>query len=498
MAFGKGEFCIFAVILFVLSGATFASTNDQNESVCLTENFNNLSPLESTFELTLSESDSDAHRSINQIAQILLQEIGKVKVRTESHDNVDWDGIKDGSQLHGHLFVRPYDITEKSDYIYENYWVEDVGPLGVHGYSGLFMPTYVFDMLNELSVSQQIGRLDHTFLLLPEVISLFRGRIQNLPMNQKSSKWYAQFVHNVLGNGYVIDAVDNLPEALTRIQIALDNKRPLLFFLEYPDPVFLQYNLTRVLLPGFTDECYEKSRSGGTDCDFPQTHIHKLIWPGIEDTAPGVHQFLEEFALTDMDMEKLMSDFLVSRSHRVSACNWIKANTKRWKLFFVDTPAPVSVQGSIFSFRNFFRLFLLLGTSFVLFRYHAGILQTLGIGTQTWALTFWYFFNRIVPPKSSLNVTIQVWFLSAWYWWRRITGQSRDAPIDETAFRSPTSSRVMSRKSSTTSISSTSLRGSGSFTPEIDAKPVNTAPTPRNSYSPVVATGDLRKRLLSG
>ena len=104
----------------------------------------------------------------------------------------------------------------------------------------------------------------------------------------------------------------------------LDAKEPTLFYLWTPHPFQGWYNLSRIQLPGYKQDLFEKGRS-----DYTFEAIEKVASTALDST---VQQFLTRLNLPNSEQESMMAK---TKDGRVSvfqaACEWLKANSSGWR-----------------------------------------------------------------------------------------------------------------------------------------------------------------------
>ncbi len=207
--------------------------------------------------------------------------------------------------------------------------VENLGPLGVEGKTGWFVPAYVLDTFPDLT--------DWEALDSSEVAAEFatgetgtRGQFLGTDSNDQGF------------DGEIIDELD-LPfevvfsgsDEATRDELARASAAgdPLLLFWWTPTAEAAQYDLVNVALPERTAECEADMADGEPQrCDYPSDELVKIGSPDLSSRAADVHSFLSAFTLT-IDDQLAMIDQVDNQDMSVDevAAQWIAENEDRWQ-----------------------------------------------------------------------------------------------------------------------------------------------------------------------
>lgn len=141
------------------------------------------------------------------------------------------------------------------------------------------------------------------------------------------------------GNGWIVDAmmqwstVYGFPVAIG-IAASWDifvsnvmNTRSL-FYWWMPDATFLQLDPSYIVLPPHSPIEWSQGnlRTAGS-----QNYITKLVSPEVRASAPSVRLFLQNMKLELGEIKQLLLEVANGRSTFDTVCNWVIANTGRWR-----------------------------------------------------------------------------------------------------------------------------------------------------------------------
>lgn len=207
--------------------------------------------------------------------------------------------------------------------------VEDLGPLGVEGKVGWFLPRSVVEADPELT--------DWEYLRRPEVAARFatdetgsRGRF--LGTDPNFDQFDEQLIE-ALELPFDLEWSGSEHATFGEVERALDDGRPILLFWWTPTAEIVQYELVEVSLPPRTDECEARIEAGElVDCDYPRQSLLKAGWPDLNQEAPEVHRFLSAFSLTTSQQLALI-DEIENEGATVgeAASRWVERNSDTWE-----------------------------------------------------------------------------------------------------------------------------------------------------------------------
>lgn len=210
--------------------------------------------------------------------------------------------------------------------------IVDLGPLGVEGRVGWFVPRYVAE--GELAVTGWEALAD------PAVAAAFAtSETGRLGRFLGTNPDYAQYDEGL------VDALD-LPlqvvysgsDAATEAEVAaaVAAERPVLLYWWRPTALVERYGLVEVALPPRTDDCVADIEAEvAFACAYPVDRLAKLASPTLADEAPEVERFLRAFRLTT-DQQEAMIGQVDNDGIPIGAVAdaWIEANGDTWESWF--------------------------------------------------------------------------------------------------------------------------------------------------------------------
>ena len=106
-------------------------------------------------------------------------------------------------------------------------------------------------------------------------------------------------------------------------------KEPVLMYWWTPTAAAGNYDLVKVELPEYTEECYADPAK--VACDYPEDTLFKAASAKLEKKDPAVFSFLKNFQLTDEDQLEMLPKVEIDKMDPAEvAAEWIKANEDTW------------------------------------------------------------------------------------------------------------------------------------------------------------------------
>ncbi len=242
-------------------------------------------------------------------------------------ENAQWPAIAAGD-IHASLELWPSGHAENVAQYIDSGVVENGGLLGVIGRIGWYEPTYVVEAHPELATWE--GFQD------PELAKLFAtaetgDKGQFLAGDPSWVQYDDQIIEN-LGLQLQIVYAGSEEAILAAVDSAFSRQEPILFYFWTPHSAFTRFDLTRVELPPYSDECYAKADEGGVDCDYPPDELFKILWPGLKEKAPDAYQLLKNMQYTNDDQIQMIAAVEVDgKTPDEAAQAWLDANQDVWK-----------------------------------------------------------------------------------------------------------------------------------------------------------------------
>lgn len=263
------------------------------------------------------------------VAKILLEEQLGFGVEIVPVDETSqWDLIAAGD-LHASLEVWPSGHADDiRRYIDDEGSVDNGGPLGPIGRIGWYVPSYV--VAENPALATWDGFTD------PAVVALFgtpetAGRGQFLGGDPTWVQFDADIIRN-LGIDFEVVFAGSEDAISVAVETAVEGRESLLFYFWTPHPIHTRFELTRVALPPYTDECYATADVGGIDCDYPADELIKILWPGLRQEAGPAHRFLQNFNYTTQDQLQMIEAVEVDgKTAQEAARQWVETHEAVWQ-----------------------------------------------------------------------------------------------------------------------------------------------------------------------
>lgn len=261
-------------------------------------------------------------------AQLLESELGYSVETVDIDENAQWAAINTGD-IDASLEVWPSGHADNvADFIDSaDGNVDNAGLIGPVGEIGWFMPAYMVD--REPALATWEGFAD------AELAGLFAtaetgDKGQFLSGDPSWTIYDEQIIAN-LNLPLEIVYVGSEAGILAALDAAYSREDPVLFYFWTPHSAFGSYDLTRVALPAYSDECYAKDAEGGIDCDYPEDVLFKIVNRDLAENAPDADAFLRAMSYSTADQISMLAavenDGL---SVEDAAAQWIAANQNVW------------------------------------------------------------------------------------------------------------------------------------------------------------------------
>lgn len=260
--------------------------------------------------------------------QLLEEQLGYTVEIVSIDENAQWPALANGD-LSASLEVWPSGHAENvAQYIDDQKVVEHAGELGVVGRIGWYQPSYVVAAHPELATWEGFTN--------PALAGLFSsaetGEKGQFLSGDPSWVQYDEWIVENLGLNLEVTYAGSEEAILAALDSAYSREKPVLFYFWTPHSIHAKYDLTRVALPEYSDECYATIGSGGVDCDYPADILFKVVWAGLKDAAPDAYNLLKNFSYsTDDQIEMIAAVEVDGKSIDEAAAEWIAANESVWQ-----------------------------------------------------------------------------------------------------------------------------------------------------------------------
>lgn len=287
-------------------------------------------PDESKETITLIVNPWTASRLNVEVAKIIIEDqLGYPVEITEVNENdAMFTGMADGT-LDAVLEIWPSGLTDAERTYYDDGSVVDIGELGAVGKIGWWVPSYVVDDNPALATWE--GYQD------PAVAALFataetgdNGRF--LGTDPSYSQFDEQIIAN-LGLPFEVVFSGSEPATVAEIDSRVAAEEPILLYWWTPTAAVAKYDLVNVLLPDYNADCAasQASGDGAVDCDYPEDVIIKAASGLLEDKAPDVYEFLQNFTITTEDQLAMLPPVEIDGDDPSAvAQKWVDDNEATW------------------------------------------------------------------------------------------------------------------------------------------------------------------------
>jgi len=283
--------------------------------------------------IQLGVTDWTGARLNSAIAERLIERrLGYPVETVEIIDLLDMADDLETGEIDAVLELWPSTLLDNEREVIEGGEIVDLGPLGVEGKVGWFVPRYVAE--GDLAVT------DWEALAAPGVAAAFatpetgrRGRF--LGTNPAYEQHDEQLIEEL---GLPFEIIYSGSDAATEAEVAaaVAGQDPIVLYWWRPTALVRRYDLVSVALPERTAACVEAIEAGeGFGCDYPVDELRKLASPGLEAEAPEVERFLRALRFTTDDQEAMIG--AVDNDGRTVvevADAWIEANASTWEAWF--------------------------------------------------------------------------------------------------------------------------------------------------------------------
>jgi glycine betaine/proline transport system substrate-binding protein len=262
------------------------------------------------------------------VAKILIeQELGNPVEIVALDENVQWDALA-ADDADASLEVWPSGHSEHvADYIDAQGVVENGGPLGPVGGIGWFVPSYVVAEHPELATWE--GFAD------PELAALFAtAETGDKGQFLGADPSWVQFDEDIINNlGLNLQVVwaGSEEALLAAVSSAYERQEPILFYFYAPHAIFSRFDLTRVELPAYTEECYADTEGGSVACDYPPDELFKIFSTGLKEKDTAVHTLLQNMNYGSDAQISMLGTLDEGKTIEEAAQAWVDANEAVWQ-----------------------------------------------------------------------------------------------------------------------------------------------------------------------
>ncbi len=282
-------------------------------------------------EITLIVNPWTASRLNAEVAKNIIEsELGNTVEIVEVNENdAMFTGMADGT-LDAVLEIWPSGVTDAETAYFDEGSVVNIGELGAVGKIGWFVPSYVIADHPELATWE--GFAD------PELAALFStaetgdmGRF--LGTDPSYSQYDEQIISN-LGLPFEVVFSGSEPATVAEVDARFAANEPIVLYWWTPTAAVAKYDLVNVELPPYSEACGASAAAGdgGVDCDYPEDVLFKAASGLLEEKAPDVFTFLQNFTITtDDQLEMLPSVEIDGEDPAAVAAEWVSNHEDTWR-----------------------------------------------------------------------------------------------------------------------------------------------------------------------
>ena len=284
----------------------------------------------------LVDQDWDGQLVTTAVAQILLEdEMGyAVETKFAPADSAPlFIGLETG-EFHFVCCNWPsYSAALLDEYVnVDDAPVERVGPVGITGETGWYVPSYVVHGDAERGIDavapdlRSVSDLNQYKDVFATSDTGDKGRLLEFV-----AAWDTRPVERLeaFGADFQVVFAGSEGAALPEIDGAFQRGDPILTYLWEPHWAHAKYNLVQIEMPEYTSDCYPDGES--YNCGFATDPVAKLAWPGFKDEFPEAYEFLSNFQMTNAQQNEMVLNLTENDlTPREAAQQWVDANEDVW------------------------------------------------------------------------------------------------------------------------------------------------------------------------
>ncbi len=272
-----------------------------------------------------------ASRLNAEVAKVIIEsELGYPVELTEVNENdAMFTGMADGT-LDAVLEIWPSGVTDAEQAYFDDGTVNNIGELGAVGKIGWFVPSYVIDENPELATWE--GFKD------PENAALFAtAETGDMGRFLGTDPSYSQFDEQIIENlelPFEVIFSGSEPATVAEVDARVAANEPIVLYWWTPTAAVAKYDLVNVELPAFNDECGASAAAGdgGVDCDYPEDVLFKAASAQLQEKAPDVYTFLENFTITTDDQLSMLPPVEIDGDDPAAVAEkWVQDNEDVWR-----------------------------------------------------------------------------------------------------------------------------------------------------------------------
>ena len=285
--------------------------------------------------LILIEQDWDGQVVTTAVARILLEEeLGLVVDQkfAPADSAAMFAGLEDGDYHFACCNWPSFSRGFLDDFVDGRGTVQRVGPTGILGTSGWFVPRYMVEGDPARNIVPTTPNL-RSYQDLNEYSDVFatadtggKGRLLDFTPGWDYKN---QERLDALGVDYQVTFSGSEAASFAELDATYQRGGPILTVMWAPHWAFAKYDLVEIDLPDHSADCYPS----GTEfaCGFPYDDVAKLAWPGLEDDFPKAYAFFQNCTITnDQQNEMVLAVTEGGKTYEEAARDWVTANKSVW------------------------------------------------------------------------------------------------------------------------------------------------------------------------
>ncbi len=211
--------------------------------------------------------------------------------------------------------------------------VERVGPVGIVGETGWYVPSYVIEGDAERGIDavapnlRAVGDLNQYASVFATSDTGNKGRLLEF-----TAAWDTKPEDRLeaFGADFQVVFAGSEGAALAEIDAVFQRGEPILTYLWEPHWAHAKYDLVQIEMPEWTSDCYPDGAN--YNCGFPTDAVAKLAWPGLKDEFPEAYEFLSRFQMTNEQQNEIVLNLTENDlTVRQAAQEWVDANEAVWR-----------------------------------------------------------------------------------------------------------------------------------------------------------------------
>ncbi len=211
--------------------------------------------------------------------------------------------------------------------------VERMGPVGISGETGWYVPSYVVNGDPERGIEaaapnlRSVADMDQYKSVFATSDTGTSGRLLEF-----TPAWDTRPEERLEAFGIDFQVVFAGYEgaALAELDAAFQRGDPIITYLWEPHWAHAKYDLIPIEMPEWTSDCYPDGER--FDCGYPTDPVTKLMWPGLEEEFPEAFEFLNNFQMTNAQQNEIVLNLTANDlTVRLAAQEWVDANESVWR-----------------------------------------------------------------------------------------------------------------------------------------------------------------------